>query len=129
MDAAAVHQASAEGHALRGVVVAADDEDLGVQPGEAHQEVVEQLHRLRRGDGFVIDVSGDQDGVRRFFTGNPQDFRQNVLLVLQHGEVLDPLPQVEVGQMKQFHMCFSLFQLIVNGEKRPGNRQVSWSSL
>ena len=70
MDAAGVHEPPAESNALRGIVVAADDKDLGSQPGEPHQEIVEQLHRLRRRHGFVVDVPGNQDGIRGFLLNN-----------------------------------------------------------
>lgn len=103
VDAAALHQPSAEGHALRGVVVSADEEDLEPPFRQTHQKIVQKRHRLRGGDGFVIHVPRDQDPVRLFPVDPVQDAVQNVLLVLQHGEITDPLAQMQVGEMDQFH--------------------------
>ena len=63
VDTAALHQPPAEGHALRRVVVAADEKDLEVPFGQPHQEVIQQSHRFRGRHRLVIDVPGNQDPV------------------------------------------------------------------
>ena len=103
VDAAAGHEAAAEGHPLRGVVVSADEEYLKMPPGQLHQEFVQQCHCLGGGDGLVVDVSGDEHAVRRLAVRNVQDFFENIALVLQHGKSVDPLAQMQVGEMDELH--------------------------
>ena len=97
------HQPPAEGQALGGVVVAADEEDLGANVRQAHQKLVQRQDRPLGGDGFVVDVPGDEDGVGVFDGGDLQDLFENVFLVLHHGKAVDQLAQMEVGKMQQFH--------------------------
>ena len=61
------HQPPAEGQPLRAVVVAADDVHGPHfrQPGE---KIVEELHCLGRGHGFVVDITCDNYPVRLFFS-------------------------------------------------------------
>ena len=106
VDAPLCHEPSAEGQALRGIVVAADEEDLEVPPSQPDQKVVQQGHRLGGGHRLVVDVPGDEHGVRRLPIHDPEDLVENIPLVLQHGVLIDPLAQVQVGEMEQFHGDF-----------------------
>ena len=103
VDAAALHEPTTEGHTLRGVVVAADDKNPQLPLGQAHQEVVQQRHRLGGGHRLVVDITGNQHPVRLLPVDDLKDFSQNILLVLQHGKIVDPLAQMQVGEMNQFH--------------------------
>ena len=107
MHAARFDEAGGERDPLRRVVVAADHEDLralGLQPA---QKIVKKLHRLCGRHSFVVDVSGDQDGIRLFFVDHVQDLRQDVFLVFQHVEFVDPLSEVQVREMNQLHGVLS----------------------
>ena len=91
MDAALRHQTSTKGYALRRIVVIADDENLKVSFRQSHQKVIQQGYRLGRGHRLVVDVAGNEHSVRLLPVNDLEDFCENVLLVLQHGELIDPL--------------------------------------
>ena len=84
-------------------MVAADEIDLEPPPGQLDQEVVQQGHRLRRGHRFVVYIPGDKHPLGVLILYNAYNFFQNILLVFQHGIFVDPLSQVQVGQMDEFH--------------------------
>ena len=94
-----------EPNAMRsgGIVVAADDKDLQFALREPDEKFVEQADRLRGGNGFVVDVPGDDDGVRLFGVGDLQNAFQDVFLLLKHGVLIDAFPEVQIGQVQQFH--------------------------
>ena len=108
VDAAVPHQPAAKGQPLGAVMVAADDEYLGVQPGQAYQELVKQLHGRGGRHGLVIDVPGQQHPIRALLLDPAQGLLQDMGLILQHGETVDPLAQVQVGQMDELHGRSSL---------------------
>ena len=113
MDAPGVHQPSAEGQALGRVVVPADDKDPQLPSskragGKLHQEIVEQLHCLGRGDRFIIYVARDQYRVRLFGIDHVQDHHKNVCLILQHGKLIHTFAQMKIGKMDQFHWILPL---------------------
>ncbi len=74
MDAACAHQPSAERQTLGRVVVAADEAGLHAARGELHQKFVEQRHRLRRRDGFIVNIACDEHHIRPFAVDNVQNF-------------------------------------------------------
>ena len=102
------HQPAAEGHPFRRIVVAADEKDLQLPLGQPAEEVIQQLHRFGRGDGAVVDVAADQNGVGALLIDDQEDLGEDVSLVLQHGEFIDPLAEVQVGEMEQLHGGASL---------------------
>jgi len=108
VDPPALHEAVGKGEAFRRVVVAADQQHRQGPVRQLDEKIVQQRHRLRGGDVLVIDVSRDERRVRPFLIGDLQNAVQDVRLILQHREVVDPLPQVEVGQMDQFHSRYLL---------------------
>ena len=81
------------------VVVAADQHDLARRRGfgQVGDEAVEQRHGLRRGNGLVVDVPGDDHGVRLLPPGEFDDLIQYVALVLAQIPVDQPQPDVQVG--------------------------------
>ena len=119
MDAAALHEPSAEGDALGGVVVPADDERLYPPPGELGEEGVEELYRLSGGDGFIVDIPGDEHRPGLLGLDDPADLPEDVFLILQHGELVDPLAKMEVGQMDEFHGT-PLFVLLPPAYRKTG---------
>ncbi len=63
------------------------------QPG---QEPVKEFHCLCRRYSFIIDISCDQDCVRRFPDGDGQNLRQEMTLILQHGKAVYPLSNMQI---------------------------------
>ena len=97
MDAAFRHDASAVSHPRRRVMVAADNEHRLPVRRKLRKEVVEQPHRLRRRRALVVDVPGNQHGVRLFLPQRLANLPQNERLVLlQKGTLIEPLPQMQV---------------------------------
>ena len=75
----------------------------GPQTREPHQEVIQQGHRLGRGHRFVIDIPGEEHSVGGFLPDDVQKLIQNIPLVLQHGKLVYPPTQMQVGEMDKFH--------------------------
>ena len=94
MDALAFHKPTAEGQTLGGVMVAADDKHLLLFCGKAAQKIVKQGHCLGGGDTFVINVAGDQYGPRLLGIDHVQDLIQDICLLFDHGNFIDPLADV-----------------------------------
>ena len=103
MNVGPLQQTLAEGQPLGAVVVAADDEDGDLPRGKAAEKIVEEGHGLGGGDGLVVNVAADQHGVGLFVVDDAQDLEQDIFLVLDHGHLVDPLADVQVRQMDQFH--------------------------
>ena len=120
MNAASLHEPPPEGQPLRGIVIAADDKNLQFPGGQFPEKPVKKLHRLPGGYGFIVDIPGQQHCLGLFFVYDPQDFLQNEGLVLQHRKFVDPLSQVQVGEMNQFHGA-SLYDRI---KKSPDHRRL-----
>jgi len=74
MDASRIHQPSSERQALCRVMVSADEAGLHAARGKLHQKIIEQRHRLRRRDGFIVNVACDEHRIRRLTVDNVQDF-------------------------------------------------------
>ena len=96
MHAAPVQKPGAERDSLRRVVVPADDEDLKILSCEIVQEVVKQLHGFGRRNGLVVNVARQDHRIRFLPVDDVQDFFQNIPLVFQHAEFVDPLSQMQV---------------------------------
>ena len=97
MDTAQFQQASGEGQPLGAVVIAADDQHRNLPFGQTAEKIVEQSHCLGRGDALVIDISGDQHRVGLFVVDDLQNLQQDVFLIFDHGDFIDPLADVQVG--------------------------------
>ena len=91
MDALSFHEPAAESQTFGGVVVAADDEYLLLLFGQAAEKIIEQSHCLGRGNTFVIDITGDQYSPGLFGIDCLQDLLQDVCLLFDHGNLIDPL--------------------------------------
>ena len=103
VDAAGVHQTAAEGQTLRAVVVPADDEHRKLSLGQLAEKIVKHRDGLPGGDGFVIDVPADQQGLGLLFIEDIQDLPEDQHLLRQHGHFVNPLTKMQVGQVNQFH--------------------------
>ena len=99
MDAGTLHQPPTEGQTLRAVMVAADDQHREVPLRQTAEEIVQQGHRLCGGNGLVIDVAGDQHGVGMLAVNDSDNLGENGCLLFDHGNFINPLANVQVGQV------------------------------
>ena len=72
-----------------------------------HRKVVKERHCLGGGDALVIDIPGDQYGIGLFPVDDLDDLGEDMFLILQHGDLVDTLAQVEIGEMDQLHSSTS----------------------
>ena len=86
-----------------GVVIAADGEDRQLPVGQFGEEPVQQTDGFGRGHGFVVEVARQQNSIHGAGVEERQDLLQNIPLVVQHGELADPLAEVQVGEVKKTH--------------------------
>ena len=65
------------------VVVAGNQHDfhLGQGQGKLGDEIVEKGYRLCRGDGLIVDIPGNDQGVGLPFFGSLDDLLEDVFLV------------------------------------------------
>ena len=96
MDSALLDQSPGKGHALRRVVVAADDKNLHPTFHQPDQKIVQQSDRLRGGHRLVIEIPGQNHCIRAFLIDNIDDFCQDIGLILQHAELIDSLSQMQI---------------------------------
>ena len=89
-------QPSAEGQTLGGIVVAADEKDRDLLPGQGGEKVVQQGHSLSRRQGAVIDVPGNEHCIRPLLPGNIQDLPENIPLILQQRDIIKAFADVQV---------------------------------
>ena len=130
-------QAPSKGKALGRIVVAADEKDWDLLPGQGGEKPVQQGHRLGWRQGAVVDIASNEHGIRPLLPGDIQDLVQNVLLVLQQGDVVEPLADVQVAQVQEFHSD-TLLSLLSAGRRNscaglpststnsPGQKPSSW---
>ena len=104
VDAAAAHDPPAEGEPLRRVVVAADEQHWHAARAQLGQKSVEQLDGLGRRHGLVVYVACDQHAVRPLVVQDRENLTQDICLILQHRKAVDPLAEVQVGEVKKFHI-------------------------
>ena len=90
-------KAVAEAETLNGVVIPADEKHGQMTLPQIHQELVQKPDRFHGRNGFIIDVSGNQNDFYGFTVCDFQDLLQNIFLVLDHGKLVDPLSQMKVG--------------------------------
>ena len=84
-------------------MVAADDEDGEVPLCQAAEKLVKQRYRLGGWDRLIVDVPGDDHRVGLFLLNDADDLDQGAGLVVQHGDFIDPLADVQVRQMDKLH--------------------------
>ena len=65
------------------VVIAADHHDPSPGNGsrQTGDEMVKQLHRLGGGNGLVVDISSDDNGLRLLLSDIVHDLPKNILLI------------------------------------------------
>jgi hypothetical protein len=90
-----------------GIVVAGDRHHRGPGLSQLGQGVVEELHRLGRGNRPVVDVARDEHRIDGSLLGELHDPGQGSRLVLEQGAPVEIPAQVPVGGVKQPHHGFS----------------------
>jgi hypothetical protein len=93
------HQLAAEGNPLRGVMVAADRQDLLPQIRQPGEEPVEHLHGLRGGHRLVIDVPRYEHRIHLLPLRYLQNLVQDIFLILCHGKLVDALSDMQIRDM------------------------------
>ena len=94
MDSALFHHASSVGDALSGVMIAAYDKNLQPSSDKRDQEIIEQIDRLHRRNGLVINIPGNDHRIGMVSVDQFNDLFQYVFLVIQHGVSVHTLPQM-----------------------------------
>ena len=97
MNARRVHQTVSERKTLRRIMVSADDKCFQMTLGKLHQEIIKQFNRLCGRYGFVIYISRNEDAVRLFLFEYPENFRQDVFLIFNHGVTVHVFSKMKIG--------------------------------
>ena len=98
-------KAARKSQALAGVMVAGDEQDGDSEAGELRQHAIEQLHGGAGGRAAVVDVPGDDHGVRADGARQLQKaFRPiRLIAVFQQGNAVDRFSEMQIGQMQKSH--------------------------
>ena len=85
------------------VVVAAHRKHRQPGLGQPGEKPVQQGDGPAAGNGLVVQVTGQQHGVHGFLSGQREGLFKHMALVRQQVKLIQPLAQVQVGQMQKFH--------------------------
>ena len=96
-------QCGAEPQAQRRVVVPAGDDHVHAGGAQPHQRVVEELHRVHRGQCPVVDVAGDQQQVHLPDLDRVHKAVDEVLLGTVQRGLVEGAAQVPVGGVQDTH--------------------------
>ena len=88
-------------------MIAADGKNLQAALLEPDQKAVKEDDRLGRGDRLVVQVPGEDHGVRALGVNDAEALLQDVPLVVDEAELVQTLAQVEVGEMDELHGVFA----------------------
>ena len=103
MDAACVQQAVSEGKTLRAVVIAADEQHRDAALCKRNEKPVKQCDCLAGRDALVVYIACDHDRIRALYVCDFQNLMQDIVLIVQHGDLIDPLAEMQIRQMKKLH--------------------------
>ena len=84
-------------------MVAGHRQTRNVQRRQLGEEPVKQGDCLSRRHGPVIDVTGQQHGLRPLLRRRSTHLFQYIPLIAEHGKTVDILSNMQVTQMKKFH--------------------------
>ncbi len=101
--AGAGQQGGADSEAVCGVVVSADHDGWYAEVGHLVQALAEQAYRVQAGDGPVVDVSGDEQGVDLLVAGSVADVIKDFTLGVDQVFSVEPAAQVPVRSMQKPH--------------------------
>ena len=92
MNTAGIHNARTRSNPFRRIVVSANNEYLELSFGQLNEKVVKQLNCLRRGNRFVVDISGNNHTIRLFSINDIDDFFEYVFLIFKHRILIYSFP-------------------------------------
>ncbi len=99
-----LEQPGGETEADGGVVVAAGQHDLRPRVDEAGDGLGEERDRVGRGEGPVVDVTGDQDGVDGLGAHGVDQVVDERSLGVEQPHLVERAPQVPVGGVDHAHV-------------------------
>ena len=76
---------------------------IGAGLSQQRNKAVKKLHCLRRGNGFIIDVSCDNKGIRPALLCQPGDLFKNILHILREVIALQLQAYMQIRKVKQLH--------------------------
>ena len=103
MDAACVQQAVSEGKTLRAVVIAADEQHRDAALCKRNEKPVKQRDCLAGRDALVVHIARNHHRVRMLCVCDFQNLMQDIVLIVQHRDLIDPLAEMQIRQMKKLH--------------------------
>ena len=101
------------------VVVAGNRQHRDAAPGQLVQKPVQQQHRAGRRDRRIVDVAGHRKGIDAVLVAQGKEFFEDVALVFQQIEAVDPLAEVQVGNVQKLHR--QSFSQVVKSRVTPGS--------
>ncbi len=70
---------------------------------QSGQKIVQQRYRLCRGHASVIQIPCQYHGLHPLLQGDLIDLLQDMSLVLQHGSLEQPLPNMQIPCVQKLH--------------------------
>ena len=103
MHAGGFEEGSAVAEAAEGVVVAGAEDDLHAGAHEAGECLVEQGGAFGGGDGAVVDIAADEEGVDAFGVHVVEQFVDELLVFTGEGAAVEGAAEVPVGGVQNLH--------------------------
>ena len=103
MHAGGFEEGSAVAEAAEGVVVAGAEDDLHAGAHEAGECLVEQGGAFGGGDGAVVDIAADEEGVDAFGVHVVEQFVDELLMFAGEGAAVEGAAEVPVGGVQDLH--------------------------
>ena len=100
-------EGGAVAEAAEGVVVAGAEDDFHAGAHEAGERLVEQGGAFGSGDGAVVDVAADEEGVDTFGVHVVEQFVDELLVFAGEGAAVEGAAEVPVGGVQNLH-AFSM---------------------
>ena len=110
--------------AAEGVVVAGAEDDVHASAHEAGECLVEQGGAFGGGDGAVVDVAADEEGVDTFGVHVVEQFVDELLVFTGEGAAVEGAAEVPVGGVQDLHgfsmaLCLILRLTVRHSRFRP----------
>ena len=106
-------EGGAVAEAAEGVVVAGAEDDLHAGAHEAGECLVEQGGAFGGGDGAVVDVAADEEGVDTFGVHVVEQFVDELLVFAGEGAAVEGAAEVPVGGVQNLHGFSMALRLVL----------------